>query len=53
MLILTLIDVQYSRKAVFGIENGSNCKKHSSSGSHHLVKKIFPSKIFHPPPPIP
>ena len=53
MLILSLIDVQYSQEAVFGFENGSNCKKHSSSGSHQLVKKFFLSKIFHPPPPNP
>ena len=39
MLILTLIDVQYSQKAVFSFEKGSNCQNHSSSGSLDLVKK--------------
>ena len=38
MLILTLIDVQYSQKAVFSFEKGSNCQNHSSSGSLDLVK---------------
>ena len=40
MLILILNDVQYSQKAVFSFEEGSNCQNHSSSGSLHLVKKI-------------
>ena len=38
MLILILIDVQYSQKAVFSFEQGSNGQNHSS-GSHHPVKK--------------
>ena len=33
MLILTLIDVQYSQKAVFSFEKGSDGYEHSSSGS--------------------
>ena len=45
MLILILIDVQYSQNAVFSFEKGSNCQNHSSSGSHHPVKNS-PSKIF-------
>ena len=45
MLILILIDVQYSRKAVFSFEKGSNCQNHSSSGSFHPVRKFPPSKI--------
>ena len=45
MLILILIDVQYSQKAVLSFEKGSNGQNHSSSGSHHPVKKIPPSKI--------
>ena len=44
MLILILIDVQYSHKAVFSFKKGSNCQNHSSSGSHHPVKKSH-SKI--------
>ena len=44
MLILTLIDVQYSQKAVFSFEKGSNCQNHSSSGSLDLVKKMPPGK---------
>ena len=39
MLILILIDVQYSQNAVFSFEKFSNCQNHSSSGSHYLVKK--------------
>ena len=45
MLIFILIDVQYSQKAVFSLEKGSNCQNHSSSGSFHLVKSSL-SKIF-------
>ena len=48
MLILILIDVQYSQKAVFSFEKGWNGQNHSSSGSHHLGKKILPSKISDP-----
>ena len=45
MLILTLIDVQYSQKAVISFEKGSNPQNHSSS-SLHPAKKILPaSKI--------
>ena len=54
---LILIDVQYSQKAVFSFEKGLNGQNHSSSGSHHPVKKIPPSKISDyrspPPPPTP
>ena len=39
MLILVLIDVQYSQNAVFSFEKFSNHHNHSSSDSHHLVKK--------------
>ena len=45
MLILILIDVQYSQKAVFNFEKGWNHQDHYSSGSLHLVKKSPPS--FH------
>ena len=38
-LILILIDVQYSQNAGFSFEKFSNRQNHSSSGSHHLVKK--------------
>ena len=51
MLILVLIDVQYSQKAVFSFEKGSNCQNHSSSDSLNLVKKFPPSKISSPPTP--
>ena len=37
MLILVLIDVQYSQKAIFSFEKGSIGQNHSSSGSHHPV----------------
>ena len=42
MLILILIDVQYSQKAVFSFEKGSNDQNHFSSDSHHAVKKFSP-----------
>ena len=45
MLILVLIDVQYSQKAVFSFEKDSNCQNHSSSGSLHPAKK-FPLVKF-------
>ena len=38
MLILILIDVQHSQKAVFSFEKGLNRQNHSSSGSLHPVK---------------
>ena len=43
MLILILIDVQYSQNDVFSFEKFSNCQDHSSLGSHHLVKKSPPA----------
>ena len=49
MLIFILIDVQYSQKAVFSFEKGSNQQNHSSSGSLHLVKKFLPVKFLIPP----
>ena len=45
MLILILIYVQYLQNAFFSFEKGSNCQNHSSSGSHHPVKK-FPQQNF-------
>ena len=45
MVILTLIDVQYSQNAVFSFEKGSDCQNLSSSDSHHKVKKFPPTKI--------
>ena len=44
MLILILIDGQYSQKAVFSFEQGLNHQNHSSSCSLHLVKKSPPVK---------
>ena len=49
MLILILIDVQYSQKAVFSFE-GLNFQNHSISGNHYPVKKS--SKISNPPHPL-
>ena len=49
MLILVLIDVQYSQKAVFSFEKGLNRQNHSSSGPHHPVKKFPPAKFLIPP----
>ena len=51
MLILILIDVQYSQEAVFSFEEGLNCQNHFSSGSPHPVKTIPPSQISDSPPP--
>ena len=50
MLILILIDVQYSQNAVFSFEKGLNHQNHSPSGSHHPVKNS-PSKISDSPNP--
>ena len=52
MLILTLIDVQYSQKAVFSFEKGLNCQNHSSSGSLCPVTPLPPSKISDSPHPL-
>ena len=49
MLILILIDIQYSEKAVFSFEKNSICQNHSSSGSLNLLKNLLPP----PPPPKP
>ena len=51
MLILILIDVQYSQKAILSFEKGSNCQNHFSCGSL-CPAKIPESKILipHQPP---
>ena len=50
MLILILIDVQYSQKVVFSFEKGLNCQNLSSSGFLHPVKKSpLPVKFPIPP----
>ena len=46
MLILTLIDVQYSQNAVFSFEKFSNHQNHFSSSSHHIVKNP-PSSVHY------
>ena len=54
MLTLILIDFQYSHKAVFSFEKGSNYQNHSSSGSLQLVIKFQPLvKYLIPPYPLP
>ena len=55
VLILVLSDAQYSQKAVFGFEKGSNCQNHSSWGFLPPVKKSppLPSPIKFPTPPHP
>ena len=45
MLILILIDIQYSQKAVSSFEKGLNHQNHSSSGSIYPEKNSLPSKI--------
>ena len=47
-MILILIDVQYSQKAVISFQKGSNGQNQSFSGFQHLVEKSPP-----PPPPPP
>ena len=46
MLVLILIDFQYSQNAVFSFEKYLNRQNHSSSDSHHLVKKS-PSSVHY------
>ena len=41
MLILILIDVQYSQNAVFSFEKFSNGQNHSSSNSHQISPAVF------------
>ena len=54
MLILILVDVQYSQNAVFSFEKCANHENHSSSGFHLPVKNSLISKIsYHPLPPPP
>ena len=52
MLILILIHVKYLQNVVFSFEKGSNRQNHSSTGFHHLAKKIS-SKISDLPPTYP
>ena len=49
MLVLILIDVQYSQKAVLSFEKGSNCQNHYSWGSLHPVNPLTPPPT---PPPV-
>ena len=52
MLILILIDVYYSQKAVKNVSSFkkfSNGQNHSSLGLHYLVKKSPPAKFLIPP----
>ena len=53
MLIFILMNVQYSQKAIFSFEKGSNHQDHSFSGSLHLVKKFPPIKFPIPLNPLP
>ena len=41
MLVLILIDVQYSQNAVFSFEKFSNGQNHSSSNSHQISPAVF------------
>ena len=50
MLILILIDIQYSKKAVFSFEKGFNAQNHSSSCFSQLLKKCPPAKLLPPSP---
>ena len=46
MPIVILLDVEYSRNVVFSFERGLNDQRHSSSDSHHPIKKS-PKAKFH------
>ena len=46
------IDVQYSQKAVFSLEKGSNGQNHSCSCSLPLVEKSPPGKLSIRPQPL-
>ena len=39
MLILILIDVKYLYNVAFSFEKGTSGQNHSSSDSHHTIKK--------------
>ena len=45
MLILILIDVQYSHNAVFSFEKDSNRQNHSYLCSDHPVKELSPPQL--------
>ena len=46
MLILILIDAQYSQKTVFSFQKGLNGQNHSSSGSNYKIKNSPPAKFL-------
>ena len=46
MLVLILIDVQYSHNVVFSLENDLNGQNCSSSGSHRPIKKNLSQQNF-------
>ena len=48
MLVLFLLDVQYSQKAALGFKKGWNCQNRSSSGSLDPVKNPPPVKFLIP-----
>ena len=50
MLILILINVQYSQRIIFSFEKGLIGQNHSSLGSHCPVKKFPPAKFLIPHP---
>ena len=43
MVILILINVQYLQNVAFGFEKFLIRQNHSSSDSHHVIKKIPPA----------
>ena len=47
MLILTLIDIQYSENAGFSFKNFSNNQNHSFSGSHEKIPPAVLTTIWH------
>ena len=53
MLMLILIDVQYSQKAVFSFEKSSNRQNYISSDFIYLWKQSSSSNFQCPPPPPP
>ena len=49
MPIFVLINARYLQEVAFSFEKGPSGQNHSSSGSHHLIKKIIPAKFLIPP----
>ena len=49
MPIFVLINARYLQEVAFSFEKSPSGQNHSSSGSHHLIKKFIPAKFLIPP----